>query len=426
MSMNSQNEEIKILVEKLFRTQYGKMVSYLTSKFGLRFLENAEDIVQETLSVAFQKWAFTGIPENPEAWIFVVARNKAYNLVKKERRNTEIDFARLVQEFTENEDQLFLNREIEDQMLRIILVCCNLQLPIESKILFILSSLCGFSRKELSQALLMKEETVKKRLFRAKKAIRNQTLNLASPKESSLKDQVNIICNILYILFNQGYNSSSHQNIIRKDICFEAMRLTKLLLNHFPKNPRVNALFALMCFHSARFESRIDDKGAIVLFKDQNREDWNKELIGSGIYHLSKASTGLTLSSYHLEAAIAAEHCIAADFNTTNWNLILELYEQLYSIKSSPVILLNIAIVKSMQGKMDVAIEELLALKDNPRLQSNYLLYATLGELFGNEGKYFLSMEAFDKAMELTSSMQEKTLLAKKRSHMEQLQKKQG
>ena len=406
------------MVETLFRTQYGKMVSYLTSKFGLGFLENAEDVVQETLSTAFQKWAFDGIPDNPEAWIFVVARNKAYNLVKKEQKSSEIDFARLVEEFAAKEDQIFLNREIEDNMLRIILLCCNLTLPVESKILFILSCLCGFSRKELSQALLMKPETVKKRLFRAKKTIREQDLNLTDSSTDSLKEQVGTICNILYILFNKGYNSSSHEHVIRKDVCFEAMRLVKLLLGHFPEHPRAHALFALMCFHAARFESRIDDKGAIVLFKNQDRKLWNQELINSGIYHLSQASTGSVITVYHFEAAIAAEHCTAPNFEKTRWDFIQQQYEQLYRLKPSPVILLNIAIVKNMLGRTEESIRELQQLKENPYLQSYYLLYATLGELLGIQQKYSEAIQALDTALQLTGSAQEKDLLLKKRQEM--------
>ncbi len=419
MNMNSQNEQVKLVIETLFRTQYGKMVSYLTSKFGLGFLENAEDVVQETLFTAFQKWAFDGIPENPEAWIFVVARNKAYNIVKKQQKNSEIELARLVEEFSANEDQIFLNREIEDNMLRIILLCCNLSLPVESKILFILSCLCGFSRKELSQALLMKPETVKKRLFRAKKTIREQDLKLTDSNPESLKEQIGTICNILYILFNKGYNSSSHENVIRKDICFEAMRLVKLLLDHFHDHSRTHALFALMCFHSARFESRIDDKGAIVLFKNQDRNLWNQDLIKSGIYHLSQASTGNVITVYHFEAAIAAEHCTAPNFEKTRWTFILQQYKQLYKLKPSPIILLNIAIVKNMLGRTTESINELQLLKEHPHLQSYYLLHATLGELFGAQKKYAQSIQALDTALRLTGSIQEQNLLLRKRLEME-------
>ncbi|MGW9684452.1 RNA polymerase sigma factor [Flagellimonas sp. 2504JD1-5] len=416
--MKPQKSEIKVVIEKLFRTEYGKMVSYLTNKFGFNFLENAEDIVQETLSVAFQKWAYSGIPENPEAWIFVVARNKALNLVKKESRNTQINVAKLVEDYSENEAQIHLNQEIEDGMLRIMVVCCNLDLPVNSKIVFILSCLCGFSRKELSQALLIPEETVKKRLFRAKNSIRLQELNLSSPKEKLLSRHANVICNVLYILYNAGYNSSVNKSVIRREVCFEAMRLTKLILNQNPNNPRANALFALMCFHSARFDSRIDEEGAIVLFKDQDRKLWSKELIKAGMYHLSEASNGNQLSAYHLEAAIAAEHCISSDFESTNWDLILSQYVQLYKLKPTPVILLNLAIVKNMLGGTDEAIIELERLKTNKQLNSNYLLYATLGELYGKVEQYDLAIQALEKSLSLTNSNQEKALLQKKRKKL--------
>ncbi|WP_411029339.1 RNA polymerase sigma factor [Spongiimicrobium sp. 3-5] len=416
--MSSQKNQVSVIIEKLFRTEYGKMVSYLTNKFGFNFLENAEDIVQETLSVAFQKWTYSGIPENPEAWIFVVARNKALNLVKKESRITHMNITKLVEEYSENHTQLHLAQEIEDGMLRIMVVCCNMDLPVHSKIVFILSCLCGFSRKELSQALLVKEETVKKRLFRAKSSIRLQELNIASPKEELLSLHANVICNVLYILYNAGYNSSGNKSLIRREVCFEAMRLTKLILNQDPGNPRAHALFALMCFHSARFDSRIDKEGAIVLFKDQDRNLWSKELINAGMYHLSKASNGARLSAYHMEAAIAAEHCTSSNFESTNWDLILSQYQQLYRLKPTPIILLNLAIVQSMLGKTSHAITELVNLTKNKQLNSNYLLHATLGELYGKSGQHKRAIEALEKALALTNSKQEKALLQKKRENL--------
>ncbi len=414
--MKSSDHEVNRLVDRLFRTEYGKMVSYLTSKFGFYFLEDAQDVVQETLEAAFKHWSFNGIPVNPEGWIYKVAKNKAINLLQKDKRKLSQEYIESqLEEVNDPETLATFNKAIEDSMLRMIFACCSTTLTAENQIILILSTLCGFSRKEISQAFLTEEETIKKKLYRSKKKIRETDIKLEIPQESQLIAKLTTVCETLYLLFNEGYNSSSNKAIIRKDICVEAMRLTQLLHQHYPEATKINALFALMCFHVARFESRIDDKGAIILFMDQDRNQWNRQLINAGISHLSAASEGSELSSYHVEAGIAMQHCTAQSFDNTNWSLIHKLYCQLYQIKPSPIILLNLAIVNRKLKGVDHAIKALEGLKrDNKKLKNYYLLYATLGEFYKEKNDNIAANKHFNIAISLTKSKQEKQLLNRK------------
>ncbi|WP_299223446.1 sigma-70 family RNA polymerase sigma factor [uncultured Psychroserpens sp.] len=400
-------------MDGLFRKEYGNIVSFLTSKFGFNFLDSAQDIAQDTLLTAFQKWSDHGIPENPKGWLFTVAKNKALNFIKRENKTETFDASQLKEQhvFT---DHIKLNQQIEDSMLEMIFACCSDVISVEGHIILILSTLGGFTRKELASALVLEEETIKKRLYRAKKKIRDSSLSLQIPDLDKLNTRLYSVLNSLYLLFNEGYNSSSNNNLIRKDICLEALRLTQLLSKYFDKDNKVRALFALMCFHIARFESRIDVKGAIVLFKDQDRSLWSKPLINKGIIELSAASEGNTLSSYHLEAGIALQHCISYSYESTNWQTIKKLYTQLYNYKPSPIIKLNIAIVEGIIEGPEKAIEILETLKSNKRLSKYYLLYATLGEFYGRLCKTEIAKANFEKAIQLTSNQKEKALLLKK------------
>ena len=215
-------------------------------------------------------------------------------------------------------------------MLKMIFACCHPIIPFENQIALILNILCGFSRKEISSAFLIKEETVKKRLFRARKLIREQQLIALDSDEVTVnqEDRINTVCTALYLMFNEGYNSSHDDDLIRKDLCLESIRLLQLMLEKFKRNTRLHALLSTMNFHIARFEARIDDKGAIVLLQDQNRNLWNQEFIKMGLYHLSEASKGDAITPYHLEASIGAQHCMAKDFESTNWKLISRFYHQ--------------------------------------------------------------------------------------------------
>ncbi|MBV6645805.1 MAG: sigma-70 family RNA polymerase sigma factor [Cyclobacteriaceae bacterium] len=408
-------KQVSQLISHLFRQEYGKIVAYLTSLFGLHQLQSMEDITQETLLDAYRNWSYRGIPEAPDKWLFKVAKNKAINFYKREKRRAEIHDHVAHNLLTIRESEVYLSEEVSDSMLRMMFACMSPKFSDINKILLVLNTLCGFNRKEIAQALLMEEEAVKKRLFRAKRDIREQSISLAVPVGDELEHRLQGVLSCLYLLFNEGYNSSNADELIRKDICLEAIRLCKLLVIQFEEETTSKALLSLMCFHAARFQSRIDDKGAIILIGNQDRKKWDQELIALGTYYLSKASHGDDLSSFHLEAAIAAEHCKARSFEETDWQLILRYYHHLSHLKPSPVIALNIALVTSQLGEVAEAVSQLKVLAEaHKSLKNYYLLHASLGELYIRLDEKDLALASLLKARDLTKSIKEITLLEEK------------
>ncbi len=380
--------------------------------FGVDQLAAMQDIAQDTLITAYQRWSHTGVPAEPSRWLFRVAKNKAINYSKRERKGGEIfkNFYDRIEAVKEQE--WFLDNEIEDSMLRMIFACASPQLTDQNKVLLFLNVLSGFTRKEIAHALLMKEEGVKKRLFRIKKEIRDLDIRLEVPPPEQLEQRLEPVMKCLYLLFNEGYNSSNSDEIIRKDICLEALRLTQLVVQHFSAPTAPKALLALMCFHIARFDSRLDHKGTIILFQDQDRDQWNTEMITHGDRYLHEASRGDRLSSYHLEAAIAAEHCHASSFEETNWNRLYRLYQKLYELKPSPIVQLNMAIIESKLSGLESAIHSLEKLGEKDQSICNYYLYhSTLGEMYRLHSAFDLAKMHFQTARQQTNSITEQSFI---------------
>ena len=394
----------------------GKLVALITRIFGTAHIQLAEDIVQDTLITAINHWAVGSIPENPAAWLTQVAKRKTINELKRHKKvqgDPDVFFLE-TPDHTSTIEDLFAVKEIPDSQLRMIFTCCHPALSLESQIALTLKTLCAFGVKEVARALLSNESTINKRLYRAKQKIRSLDLPFDIPAGKQLEERLHAVCLCLYLLFNEGYNSSHPDGLIRQSLCAEAMRLTQLLCEHFTTHAELYALFALMCFHAARFEARIDKKGAIVIFEDQNRALWNQELIVMGTRYLTNASQAEQLSSYHLEAAIAAEHCLAKSFEETDWKSIHRQYERLYQIKKNPIIRLNMAIVWSQLAGEEAAIKKLEALAQEKELEQYYLLPATLGIFYLKLKEYSLARKYLSEAKKRTHSQQEIDFLNQK------------
>ena len=398
----------KEIVDHLFRTEYGKLVAILTRIFGPSHIQLAEDIVQDTLISALTDWSTKGIPPNPTAWLVLVAKRKTLNELKRNKmmlnqRDTLL-FEQDLETYTEN---VLLEGEIEDSQLRMIFTCCHSSINIESQIALTLKTLCGFGIKEVARALLTSESTINKRLYRAKESIRQSKHLYEIPHGKELKERLQAVSLTLYLLFNEGYNSSSGDQVIQKDLCLESIRLTKLLVDHFPKNYHLPALLSLMCFHTARFEARIDNHGAIVLFEDQDRNKWNKELIQIGVNYFKQSIRAEVISPYHIEARIAAEHCHADSFETTNWQIIYDQYVLLAKLKPNPIIQLNLAIIRSKLKGTKSSLEALKNLSKIKEMKGYYLLPATQGVLHLKEKNYKEALFYFENALELKPSIVE-------------------
>jgi RNA polymerase sigma-70 factor (ECF subfamily) len=421
--MESPEKNVQQLVDHLFRHEAGKMVAILTRLFGIHNLELAEDVVQDTLHQALKDWPFGTIPDNPAAWLMTVAKRKAINIVRREKfhRNFAGDLDTLLKsEWTAayTMDQVFLDSEIADSQLRMIFTCCHPGLPGEAQIALTLKTLCGFNIAEIAAALLSTEANINKRLYRAKEKIRSEAIDFSVPAGADLSRRLDAVLLVIYLLFNEGYNSTGDNSAIRKDLCLEALRLAMLLTEGPPINeyPPLDALIALLCFHSARLDARIDSQDAIIILEDQDRSRWNAQLIGQGMQFLSRSAVGSAATAYHLEAAIAAEHCMAPDFASTNWHRIHDYYTALEQLKPSSVIKLNLAIVTGKKEGPQAAIALLHQLETHKSLENYYLLYASLGEFYFLAGRREEAVDYFLRARELTRSPAVREVIHRKMS----------
>jgi len=424
LNYNQGSIEVDKFIENFYRDMYGKIVSYLTSKFGFDFLEASRDIAQDALLTALENWKKKGMPENPEAWLFYVAKNKAINFLKKENKKLNIDTNLKVSNEKEF-GNLELESEINDSMLKMMFVCCSDHISSESQIVLILSSLCGFKRKEIASAFLCEEETIKKRLYRAKKKLRERKISFEIPEKKVLEEKLDIVCNVLYLLFNEGYNASSGDKLIRKDFCYESLRLTHILSENFREKQKIKALIALMYLQMSRFDSRLDKSESIVLFEQQDRHLWNQNLIRMGASKLAEASNGEDLSTYHLEAGIALEYCLSESYEEINWKRIKELHIRSYEVNPSPLTLLNIAIVEGVSGDPAEAIHQIKRIKkEYKKIAEYYLTHAALGDFYSKMREFETANEHYRTAMKLTSNEKERDLIKKKKFFKENVLKK--
>ncbi len=368
------------LIPHLFRTEFRKITSVLTKFFGIDHVEIAEDIASDTFLLAYETWTYNGIPENPTAWLYTVAKNKAKNHISRNRTFTEKISGEIKYSSSGIEEvEIDLsNKNITDSQLQMLFAICHPAISTEAQIGLSLRILCGFGIDEIANALLTNNETINKRLYRAKEKLRLEKIKIEFPNESEINNRLETVLTTLYLLFSEGYYSESQDVVLRNDFCLEAMRLTSLLMEDQQTNlPAVNALMSLMCFHSSRFNARINENGEIILYGDQNEALWDHELIEKGGYFLHKASTGNKISKYHLEASIAYWHTVKAD-TKEKWENILQLFNRLLQIEYSPIAALNRTYALSKAQGKEIAIHE----AEKLQLTDNHFYFTLLGELY--------------------------------------------
>jgi len=396
-------KEVDKLVDHLFRHESGKMVSVLTRVFGFKNMEQAEDIVQDTIIRALETWKYGKVPDNPQAWLYRTAKNKAIDLIRRQQVKHKI----------ESELAPLLKSEYTlVPAMREMFACCNDLFTPEAQITLTLKTLCGLSVKEIAGAFLSNEETITKRLYRTREKIKMDNLTMDYPGAAAMPERTDTVLKTLYLLFNEGYNSSHPEKLIREDLCEEAMRLC-ILLTENPKTnlPQTNALLALMCYHISRFNTRLDDKGFIVLLKDQDRKQWNKYLINKGNEYMQHAAKGVTIHEFHIEAAIASVHANAATYEDTNWQMILQLYDSLLQRTHNPVVELNRCVVIGEIDGPEAAIDELLQMKG---LEANCYYNTALAEMYLRANHKPEAQKLFETALLLTASHAESELIIRK------------
>jgi RNA polymerase sigma factor (sigma-70 family) len=413
----TRQDGIRQLTEHLFRQESGKLTAAVVGILGMRHFQLAEDAVQEALARALETWPFYGTPQNPAAWLMQTAKNRAIDIIRREQRfhdklpevtaamtqPSEIDK-------TEHEDD-----EISDDCLRLIFVCCHPLLSAEDQITLALKTLCGFSGDEISHAFLSTPAAIAKRLTRVKQYIRNENIPFEVPEANHLTKRLNGVLHTLYLLFSEGYKTSSGDSIIRDDLCHEAIRLTKLLIAYpTTSQPRVHALIALMYFNTARLKGRESVKGALLRLHEQDRSSWDKGMIAHGIFHLSQSAVGNEISEYHLQAGIAACHCTAASNATTDWPAILKYYDHWSAINPSALVMLNRAVALSHVQGVQAALNAIAPLRTNRKMNRYHLLHAFIGDLEEKAGSFSKAAEHFKKACELAEVSTEKAFLLKR------------
>lgn len=369
----------KELISQLFKTEYRKIISVLCKLFGILHIEIAEDITNDTFLLASETWGLKGIPENPTAWLYIVAKNKTKDYFKRHKTFSEkivADFKYNQKHSEEIEVDLSV-KNITDSQLQMIFAIGNPIIPTEAQIGLALRILCGFGIDEIAEAFLTNKETINKRLFRAKEKLRTENIKIELPNESEINKRLETVLTTLYLLFNEGYHSSTQNTHLRKELCLEAMRLNYFLIeNETTNKPIVNALMALMCFHSSRFEARTNQLGEPILYEEQNKNLWNEELVERGNYFLIESAKGQEISKYHLEASIAYWHTTKLE-NAAKWDNILHLYNQLLQIEYSPITALNRTYALSKVVGKEKAINEALKLD----LMENHFYHSLLGNL---------------------------------------------
>src|SRR6266511_3941370 len=414
-----QPEGISQLVEHLFRHESAKMVATLTRIFGIEHLNLAEDVVQEALGRALQTWPYRGIPENPSAWIMRASRNLALDVIRREKvfRGKEAEIARLVEAGGSSASQAmsFSENEIADDRLRLIFLCCHPVIPPEAQVALALKTLCGFSVTEISRAFLTTEAAIAKRLTRAKQKIQEARVPYEIPAGEELARRLDGVLQSLYLLFNEGYKASSGDNLVREELCREAIRLTELLAQHPAGNqPKTHALLALMLLNASRIPTRVDSEGNLLRLKEQDRTRWDQAMIARGMSHLHQSAAGEALSEYHLQAGIAACHATATNYSETDWSKILSLYDRLSEFDDSPVVALNRAVAVTNVSGSKAGLEAVRAIRDRERLGSYYLLYSVIGELEMRLNNRETAAQEFRRAFELAETKSERAFLLKR------------
>lgn len=398
------------LIPHLFRTEYRKIVSVLCKYFGWEGIATAEDIASETFLTAAQTWGLGGgIPPNPTAWLYSVAKNKAKShLQRNHLYKTKIEPALTGTKNTVEYPIDLSPQNIIDSQLQMMFAICHPSISTEAQIGLSLRILCGFGIEEIANAFLTGKDTINKRLFRAKEILRQGKISIEFPPAAEIEQRLSPVLTTIYLLFNEGYYSVSQNKVLRKELCLEAMRLCTMLVENETTNmPQVNALLSLMCFHASRFEARLDRDGSIVLYQQQDTSLWNAELISKGGYFLRRAATGDKLSKYHLEAGIAWWNTQHTD-SKEKWENILQYYNRLLQIEYSPIAALNRTYALSKANSKEEAIIEAEKLE----LTGNHFYFALLGELYKDIHRQ-KAIENFQQALRLARTQTDKQAIQK-------------
>ena len=409
-------ESVHGVVDHLFRRSAGRMVATLTRILGSEHLSLAEEVVQDALVSALQNWSIRGVPDDPAAWLFSVARNRAIDQLRRSNklRDKEPQLVAELRHSPREHDSGFAHEPAEDE-LRMMLMCCHPSIPKESRIALTLKTVCAFSADEIARAFLTKGNTIAQRVVRAKRMIRDEHIAMTMPSRDELAARRESVLQVLYLMFNEGYSAHEGDDLVRSDLCQEAIRLVRAVAEHpVVSSPAAHALLSLMLLQAARLPARVDASGELIVLAEQDRSRWDMSMIADGLRHLDQSASGDVVTRYHTEAAIAACHACAPSFEETDWPMVVELYDELLGANPSPVVALNRAIAIAMADGPEAGIAVVDELASDATLRDYLPLATTLGELSLRAGDRTRAAAHFARALELPSTTPEKRFLLRK------------
>lgn len=408
--------ESSSLVEHCFRHEYGRLVAMLTRALGVRNLELVEDVVQAALAKAMLAWAHAGVPSDPAAWLYRSARNLAIDTIRRSQVERRIVAENSVEHALLAEDPSVGNSaEVDDSSLRFLFLCCHPSNSLDSSVALALKTVSGFSTEEIASAFLITKSNAEKRITRAKEALRKSGDEIADLSPHSMESRLEAVQSTIYLLFSEGYSSSSGDVALRKDLCDEAIRLTRMLLQQMQLSlASTAALLALMLMHSARFDARLDTSGAIVLLESQDRSRWNWKMIREAMEWMARSTESNVLTRFHIESAIAWEHCRASDFETIDWRRVVDLYQALENLYPSPMIRLNLAIAWAYVAGPEIGLQRLIDITESDRSRLRPWWDCAVAEAFHRLGKTAEATAHWTDALLLTKGTAHRNLIAHK------------
>lgn len=404
------------LDDHLFRKVWGDTASRLVARFGAGCIEEVEDAIQDAFLAAFKSWPLRGTPDDPTAWIFTAARNRLVDILR--HRNRQVSDEAVIERLAAREESAHtstFSSEVGDDRLAFIFACCDPALPADVRTVLTLRLVCGLSVREIAAAVLTEEATIAQRLHRAKRRLLERKAPIAIPTGQELRERLASVQDVIYMLFSEGYSAHYHENLIRYELCAEALEFCRLLLrNELTDTASTRALTALICLQSARLPARTDSLDDLVVLSEQDRAKWDGNLIAEGLNYLESAASGSCLSRFHLEAGIAACHTVAGTFAATDWQAISYYYDQLCELYPSPIYELNRAIAVSYLRSPEEGLTLLNRQELAATLDKYYLYHATLADLHARIGSGEEAVRSYIAAIARAPSATERRFLQRR------------